>query len=234
VTDKARILARLAHLVAADDRREALAGRLAEACRLILAVSGAAITVENTPMERMTLCATDDDAARLEDLQEVLGEGPSHDAFTSATAVITALDDTEGRWPEFTAAARRAMGEVSVHAMPMRPGGEVIGVLSLYRVPGPSYTQPLEGAQFLADAVGAALLSETPLADPPGDDGPWATRAEIHQATGMVTAQLGLHPEDALAILRAHAFAHDTSLADIARQVVTRRLDFGKESSESL
>jgi hypothetical protein len=234
VTDKARILARLAHLVAADDRREALAGRLAEACRLILAVSGAAITVENTTMERMTLCATDDDAARLEDLQEVLGEGPSHDAFTSATAVITALDDTEGRWPEFTAAARRAMGEVTVHAMPMRPGGEVIGVLSLYRVPGPSYTQPLEGAQFLADAVGAALLSETPLADPPGDDGPWATRAEIHQATGMVTAQLGLHPEDALAILRAHAFAHDTSLADIARQVVTRRLDFGKESSESL
>lgn len=234
MTDKARILARLAHLVAADDRREALAGRLAEACRLILAVSGAAITVENTTMERMTLCATDDDAARLEDLQEVLGEGPSHDAFTSATAVITALDDTEGRWPEFTAAARRAMGEVSVHAMPMRPGGEVIGVLSLYRVPGPSYTQPLEGAQFLADAVGAALLSETPLADPPGDDGPWATRAEIHQATGMVTAQLGLHPEDALAILRAHAFAHDTSLADIARQVVTRRLDFGKESSESL
>lgn len=234
MTDKARILARLAHLVAADDRREALAGRLAEACRLILAVSGAAITVENTTMERMTLCATDDDAARLEDLQEVLGEGPSHDAFTSATAVITALDDTEGRWPEFTAAARRAMGEVTVHAMPMRPGGEVIGVLSLYRVPGPSYTQPLEGAQFLADAVGAALLSETPLADPPGDDGPWATRAEIHQATGMVTAQLGLHPEDALAILRAHAFAHDTSLADIARQVVTRRLDFGKESSESL
>ena len=239
MTDKARILARLAYLVAADDQREALAGRLAEACRLILAVSGAAITVENTTMERMTLCATSDDAARLEDLQEVLGEGPSHDAFTSATAVITALDDAEGRWPEFTAAARRAVGEVTVHAMPMRPGGEVIGVLSLYRVPGPTAqpleeAQPLEGAQFLADAVGAALLSETPRAEAAGDDGPWATRAEIHQATGMVTAQLGLHPEDALAILRAHAFAHDTSLAGIARQVVTRRLDFGKESSDSL
>jgi hypothetical protein len=107
-------------------------------------------------------------------------------------------------------------------------------VLTLYQLPGTADVGPLDGAQFLADAVGAALLSEPPDGTQSAEDGPWSARSEIHQATGMVVAQLALLPEDALAILRAHAFAHDTSLAEIAHLVVTRRLDFGKESSESL
>jgi GAF domain-containing protein len=236
VTDKAKMLARLARLVAADDRREALAERLAEACRLILNVDGAAITVENTTLQRMTLYSTNDHAARLEDLQEVLGEGPSQDAFTTGAAIITTLDERNPRWRELGSAVRRVMGAVTVHAMPMRPGGQVIGVLSLHTLQTrdslPQH-EPLEGAQFLADAVGAALLNDPPEGDG-ADTGPWSTRAEIHQATGMVIAQLGLHPQDALAILRAHAYAHDATLADIARQVVNRDLDFGSESSEAL
>lgn len=234
MTEKARILARLAQLVAADDRREALAGRLAEACRLILDVTATAITVENTTADRLTLVATNEQAARLEDLQEILGEGPGTEAYTSGLAVIATLDDAARRWGEFAAAAREAVGPVTVHAMPTRPGGEVIGVLTLYQLPGSADIAQLDGAQFLADAVGAALLSDPPHGTEPVDDGPWSARSEIHQATGMVVAQLALLPEDALAILRAHAFAHDTSLAEIAHLVVTRRLDFGKESSESI
>jgi AmiR/NasT family two-component response regulator len=58
----------------------------------------------------------------------------------------------------------------------------------------------------------------------------WSARAEVHQATGMVIAQLRMPADDALAILRAHAYANDTTLADIAHQVVTRQLDFQGES----
>jgi hypothetical protein len=54
-----------------------LAERLAEACQLILDVTGASITVENTTMERVTLRATNDVAARLDDLKDVLGQGPA-------------------------------------------------------------------------------------------------------------------------------------------------------------
>ncbi|MCU1657030.1 MAG: hypothetical protein JWO57_1686 [Pseudonocardiales bacterium] len=233
MTDKAKILAQLAQLVAADNRREALAERLVEACRLILDVDGAAITIENTTLQRITLCATNDVAARLEDLQEILGEGPSHDAFTTGEPVVATLDASQPRWPEFGAAVRRAVGSVTVHAMPMRPGGQVIGVLCLLQQPAVEAPELLDGAQFLSDAVGAALLSEPPRDEGVTDTGPWSTRAEIHQATGMVIAQLGLQPGDALAILRAHAFADDTTLSEIAHQVVLRRLDFGNESSES-
>ncbi|ADB34804.1 hypothetical protein Kfla_5800 [Kribbella flavida DSM 17836] len=36
--------------------------------------------------------------------------------------------------------------------------------------------------------------------------------------------------DDALAILRANAYAHETTLADVADQVVSRTLDFRGES----
>jgi hypothetical protein len=78
----------------------------------------------------------------------------------------------------------------------------------------------------LSDSIGAALLL-----DPIGHEedfraGPWSTRAGIHQATGMVTAQLKVSPADALDLLRAHAYAHDLSLAEVAEQIVHRRLNF--------
>ncbi|MEU0094833.1 ANTAR domain-containing protein [Kribbella sp. NPDC006257] len=56
----------------------------------------------------------------------------------------------------------------------------------------------------------------------------WSARAEVHQATGMVVAQLHMPANDALAILRAHAY--DTTLAEIAHQVVIRQLDFRGDS----
>jgi hypothetical protein len=42
----------------------------------------------------------------------------------------------------------------------------------------------------------------------------------------MVVAQLGVRTADAMALLRAHAFAHDVSLERVAAAVVRRELDF--------
>ena len=57
-------------------------------------------------------------------------------------------------------------------------------------------------------------------------------RAEIHQATSMVLVQLGVSPTDALARLRAFAFAEQRLLGEIARDVVSRRLRFSRDVSE--
>jgi AmiR/NasT family two-component response regulator len=68
----------------------------------------------------------------------------------------------------------------------------------------------------------------------PGDeawlDHPAHSRAEIHQATGMVLAQLGISARDALARLRAYAFAEQRLLSDVARDVVSRRLRFTRDT----
>jgi len=49
-------------------------------------------------------------------------------------------------------------------------------------------------------------------------------RAEVHQASGMVAVQLGMEVADAEARLRAHAYAVNRSVVDVARDVVRRRL----------
>jgi AmiR/NasT family two-component response regulator len=53
-----------------------------------------------------------------------------------------------------------------------------------------------------------------------------ASRAEIHQATGMVLMQLDVGADAALARMRAHAFVEGRLLIEVARDVVARRLLF--------
>jgi AmiR/NasT family two-component response regulator len=49
-------------------------------------------------------------------------------------------------------------------------------------------------------------------------------RAEIDQATGMLTVQLGVPAAEAFARLRAYAYSQDRRLADVAGDIVARRL----------
>jgi ANTAR domain-containing protein len=84
----------------------------------------------------------------------------------------------------------------------------------------------------LADMVCLLLLDRI---DPTVSAAPAATATvefdgmrypEVHQATGMIIVQLGTSPEIAFARLRAHAFAHNRQLRDVARDVIARRLRF--------
>ncbi len=70
------------------------------------------------------------------------------------------------------------------------------------------------------------LSMRTDPDDEPVWDRSWGNRAEIHQATGMVAAQLHISPTDALARLRGHAYATGRLLPDLAADVVSRHLAF--------
>jgi len=199
----------------------------------ILGADGGAITLAYTGSERVTLCATDAVAARLEDLQDVLGEGPGPEAYRFGEAVTVHLGDGGVEpWLMFAEAACEALGPaVTVYAIPIRLEAGVLGVLTLYQAHERRLAHGLSDAQFLADALGAVLLrdpgSQTEMAS-----GPWASRAVVHRATGIVVAQLGLGPEDALAVLRGHAYAHDVTVEAVAAAVVERRLDLGAADRE--
>jgi hypothetical protein len=202
--------------------------RLCQACAEVLDADGGAITLSYTDPSRVTLCATDEVAARLEDLQDVLGQGPGPDAYNSGETVVAELagDDLAGPWLMLADAARAALGfAATVYAVPIRPEADLLGVLTLYQASPRGLALDLGSVEFLAAALGAALLRD-PNSQTELSPGPWATRAQIHQATGVVVAQLGIAPDDALALLRAHAYAHDATLDAIAAEVMARRLDF--------
>ncbi len=207
----------------------------AQICRAAVAsthVDGAAISLLTATAARTTLHATDTTADLLEDLQFSLGEGACMQAASTAQPVLIAdmADPTQTtRWPVYAAAVVTQAHVRAVFALPRQWGTTNLGVLDLYRVtPGPLSRTELTNAVDAADTAATMLLLSL-RGDPddePAWDRSWGNRAEIHQATGMVAAQLRISVTDALARLRGHAHATDRLLPDVAADVVTRHLAF--------
>lgn len=186
---------------------------------------------------RGVVCATDDVSARIEELQFSLGEGPCVDAIRAGGPVLVPDLDRPGdvtvdRWPTFMESAGSA-GVRAVFAFPLRIGAISVGALDLYRVrPGELTEDELLAVLMAADAAALALLHlDTGRDDPFTDDqvNRSAYQLQVHQATGMVKVQLGITMEEAFLMLRARAFADGRPVADVATDVVERRLHFSAE-----
>lgn len=178
----------------------------------------------------------------LEDAQFTLGEGPVREAEQGAVPVLVPdVAHLAVRWPAFAEAAL-GLGVGAVFAFPLRIGAISVGVLTAYRaLPGPLEPGQLADALALAAAVTGLLLRAAPTgavsgSAAPGGGASRATvgrehpatyRAEVHQATGMVSVQLGISLAEALLLLRAHAFGTEHTIGQVAADVVARRLRFG-------
>lgn len=214
------LLGLLAQTLASADAELPLAARLCRASVEVLHGQGGTLTAAAVPGDRVTV-STSGEFAAIEALQEVLGEGPVQQALDDDAVVVVNIEDSPNRFPVFAQEAVKAVGgPLTVYAAPMHAGARVVGVLSLY-VTAEGLARTLEDLQFLADAVGASLMSELDTFD-------WTQNARVHQATGMVTAQLRVAPDDALVVLRAHAYALDSDLAQVADDVLRRRTTFSR------
>jgi ANTAR domain-containing protein/GAF domain-containing protein len=168
---------------------------------------------------------------RVEDLQFTLGEGPCMQSYLSGRPVLEPdlLNGSRSRWPVFVQAAS-ALGARAVFALPLQIGAARLGVLYLYRdTPGLLSGDRFADAFAVAD-IGTWLVLGMQAGAPPGElpaglDDSWTFRAVVHQATGMISARLGITLVEALSRLRALAFGTERSLYDIARDVVERRIE---------
>lgn len=202
-----------------------------------LPVGGAGMSAMSPAAASHPLCSTDDISERLEELQLTLGEGPCVDAFTHGEAVLTPdlrTGELHDRWAVFADAALEA-GARAVFALPLQIGAISPGVLDLY-----AQVPVRLNAEELADALAFAELATLVLLDaridatgaPPDDatrrhiEDLGGYRAEISQATGMLTVQLGVGVDEAFVRLRAYAYAQGHRLTDVAADVVARRLRF--------
>jgi hypothetical protein len=207
---------------------------LAPLCRAAvsrLAVDGASVPAVNGPAVREPLSATGELSARLEELLFTTGEGPGAEDFMfGSPMLIPDLELVAERWPGFVPVAVAA-GARALFAFPLQAGAIRVGVLSLYRAePGPLTPQQLADALVFADIALQLLLDSASgisgLAGYQPPDGLSGSRAEVYQATGMISVQLGVSLEEALVRLRAHAFAVGTPLDNVAGDVVRRLLRF--------
>lgn len=212
---------------------------LCSACVEVLDVSGAGITVM-AGAQTGPLCVSDSRMGALEGMQFTAGQGPCRDAFDGRMPVLVPRLDlgASRRWPMFVDLAITS-GIGAVFAYPLSAAGAAIGVLTLYQ----DTAGALSASQHDDSVMVAEVLTETlfALQDAAPDDAlaaefddAVAYRAQIHQASGMVSVQLGVSTHDALSVIRAYSFAHELPVEQVAVDIVERRLrldDGGRPSS---
>jgi hypothetical protein len=220
-----RILARLAAPGSSGG-----ADRLCAVCAEVTQMTGAGIMVLWGGQPQGSVCTTDDVSARIEDLQYTLGEGPCIDAHRGHAPVAEPdlTHPAEVRWPQFARGAVAA-GARAVFGFPLSVDHVHVGALNLYRdAVGPLTVDQHADAMIVSQVAARAVLgmqaeaTSGALGDALEAGGNF--RFVVHQAAGMVAVQLGIPVDHALARLRAHAFAGDRPLTDVALDVVARTL----------
>ncbi|MGY1857996.1 ANTAR domain-containing protein [Modestobacter sp. SYSU DS0290] len=212
---------------------ELLGVLLSRACAAALPVDGAGISIHARGGLRTPLGASDPTAAQAERLQFTQGVGPCLQAHDDG--VVIAFDETDiaRNWPSLHEALTTTTPFRAVLSVPLLPPLGPLVVLDLYaRDPG---TLPAVDRAEVADVVtavtrelAAAARSTADTEPDPGRgwwEGPDALRrARVWQAMGMVNVAHGMDGEDALAMLKAHAFAQGRVVDDVAEDLVSGRL----------
>lgn len=219
--------------------------RLCRNCVSAVSVDGGSVSLVSSQGSRVALGATDALAAQLEEIQMTLGEGPYLDAAASISPVKVhnfADPATAGaeRWP-FLAKEAARLEVCAMFGFPVSIGDVSVGTVGLYRrKPGALSADQLGTTLTAVDDIAASLLEQetwTEVAsrvpaveDPPVRLGTGTPL--VHQAAGMTMIQLDVSISEALALLRATAFAEGKALADLAIEVVGRRRRLGEVDSD--
>jgi GAF domain-containing protein len=221
----AKTLVELADTLVADFDVVDLLTRLADGCVDVFDVGAAGVMLAG-PAGELRVMASSSEAMRLLELFEVQAqEGPCLDCYRTGERVVNEdLTAASSRWPSFAPEALAA-GFRSVHALPMRLRGTIIGALNLFHVePDEMRPADLDVAQAFADVATIAILQHRATLETQtfNDQLNHAlnSRVVIEQAKGMIGEREGLDMEQAFHRLRNHARNHNRRLADVATDII--------------
>ena len=198
---------------------------LTEQCAQLLDVATAGLLLADARGQLHLMAATSKRTHDLELLQLQADEGPCLDCFHAGVAVSASdLDDADRRWPQFAPAAREA-GFASVHAVPMRAAGTVVGALGLFgEHPGTLNADDQAVAQALAHVATVAIVQDqgpTPATLTPRLQTALHDRIVVEQAKGFLHEHFDISVDDAFALLRRYARDRRAHLTDVARSLVS-------------
>jgi GAF domain-containing protein len=225
----ARTLVELADTLVADFDVVDLLTLLTDRCVDVLDVDAAGLMLA-APEGDLRVMASSSEAMRVLELIELQSqEGPCLDCYRTGQPVVNQdLATVNGRWPRFAPEALAA-GFQSVHALPMRLRGAVIGALNLFHSEaGAMRPADIDAAQALADVATIAILQHRAALEAQvlneQLNNALNSRIVIEQAKGMVAERAGLNMEQAFATLRNHARNHNLRLVDVAHDIIDSTL----------
>ncbi|QHO71153.1 hypothetical protein BHD05_11305 [Marisediminicola antarctica] len=202
----------------------------------IAPVTGASVSVLAGSSGQSTMCSSDATSALLDEMQFDLGEGPCWEALSTRLPVLAPRVRVEENrvWPIFAQTLRsdpRNSSVRAIYAFPLVVGSLDIGAVDLYStkegdLTGSQVTNVLELAGLTAWQVLRRILTDGTNGIEEEDTTGAGSRREVHQATGMVLAQMNISAADAGLLLRAHAFSTGRSVREVASDIVSRQIDF--------
>ncbi|WP_167542396.1 GAF and ANTAR domain-containing protein [Rathayibacter tritici] len=189
-------------------------------------IDGVAISTLGGTFGGETVAASDGTASRLDEIQIDLGEGPCWEAIRAAGPVSVPDTREEERWPLFTEAIGSTAAR-AIFAFPLSIAGLSIGAIDLYSRHPASLSDSLMGEINASTTATALLVLASVLRDNEAEEtmNPRSRRV-VHQATGMIIARYGSTADEALLLLRAHAFAQRRPVLDVAMDIVSRQDGF--------
>lgn len=198
---------------------------LTERCAALLDVASAGLLLADPRGHLHLLAATSEKTHDLELFQLQSDQGPCLESYTSGQPVSVAdLSADGGRWPRFTAAAID-VGFASVHAVPMRAAGNVLGALGLFGTEtGDLSAADQLLAQTLAHVACVAILQDhalTPDSLHLRLRAALASRVVVEQAKGFLRERLGVSVEDAFTLLRRYAHASDEHMTVVSKELLS-------------
>jgi hypothetical protein len=196
-------------------------------CSQLLDVAATGLLLADPLQQLRLLAVTSEQARELELFQLQADEGPCVDCYSTGQPVSVAdLRVAVRRWPQFVPAALDA-GFASVHAVPMRAAGIVLGAVGLFGTRhGELNEADLLVAQTLAHVACVAILQEhppTPDTVMPQLRSALAGRVVVEQAKGFLRESVNVSVEDAFRLLRTYAHATGEHLTEVARRLMSDR-----------
>lgn len=185
---------------------------------------GAAVTLFGPEREELLSAASDGRVKSVQDLEFVCGEGPAHTCNRVRGAVTAAGAELTRRWPLYGPAAVR-LGVRRLAAVPIEIGRTPVGALTVYEPGVHRGTADLDLLRTIAGTLHRIVLNGDgghTARDPLLADADW--HDVVHQATGIVAVQSNCSLADALALIKARAFAADLPVDDLAEDLVARRI----------
>jgi GAF domain/ANTAR domain len=225
-----RVLAAVVGLVdslLADFDVVELLTELTEQCAQLLEIPSAGLLLADPGRQLHLMAATSEKTRDLELFQLQAEEGPCLDCYATGEPVsVPDLDAEVHRWPRFVPAATQA-GFASMHAVPMRAAGTVLGALALFGIQtGELDEADLLLAQTLSHIACVAILQEIPPAPAtvlPRLRTALVSRMVVEQAKGYLRERLDLPLEDAFILMRGYARTQGVHLTEVARRLIHDR-----------
>lgn len=228
------LLDRILPILLANRGGDSLVGAVCRTAAAAIEVDSAGLTLF-TSEHRGPVCTHGAFASLGEDLQLSLGEGPCVDAFEGGELIeVTDLASHSGtKWPIFSKEMADA-GAGSLASFPLRIGAARFGALTLYRLTRGELSSDQVADSYVIAQLAAHLIvaQQARIAGDHviADIETGFTRMEpIHQATGMIMAQLSVGAEDALARLRGAAYADQRSALEMAMDIVAGNLVLSRD-----